>query len=63
MKVNDVRKKARAAGVDAAKMKKAELIRAIQSAEGSFPCFGTAPAECDQMDCCWRGDCLKPTSI
>ena len=63
MKVNDVRKKARAAGVGAGKMKKADLIRAIQSAEGNVPCFGTALGGCDQIDCCWREDCLKPTSI
>lgn len=39
-------------------MKKEELIRAIQSAEGNFPCFGTAKDYCDQLGCCFRDDCL-----
>lgn len=42
------------------RMKKAEIIRAIQEHEGNFPCFGTATdGHCDQMDCLWRGDCLQ----
>jgi len=39
-------------------MKKAVLIRSIQTAEGNFPCFGTAKDYCDQASCCWRADCL-----
>ncbi len=39
-------------------MKKEELIRSIQTAEGNFSCFGTAKDYCDQMSCSWRGDCL-----
>ena len=39
-------------------MKKTDLIRSIQTAEGNFPCFGTAKDFCDQMSCSWRGDCL-----
>lgn len=41
------------------RMKKAELIRAIQESEGNFPCFGTADGHCDRMDCLWRQDCLQ----
>jgi hypothetical protein len=41
-------------------MKKENLIRSIQLAEGNFPCFGTATAGlCDQTNCLWRVDCLK----
>jgi len=40
-------------------MKKEVLIRSIQTAEGNFPCFGTAKDYCDQMNCSWRGDCLS----
>ncbi|MBN2587017.1 MAG: Rho termination factor N-terminal domain-containing protein [Candidatus Fermentibacteraceae bacterium] len=43
----------------AARMKKADVIRAIQAHEGNFPCFGTADGHCDQMDCLWRADCLQ----
>jgi hypothetical protein len=39
-------------------MKKVDLIRSIQTAEGNFSCFGTAKDYCDQMSCCWREDCL-----
>ena len=35
-------------------MKKEELIRSIQNAEGNFPCFGTAKDYCDQSGCCFR---------
>jgi hypothetical protein len=47
-------------GVKTGKMKKEEIIRAIQRAEGNFDCFGTAvSSECSQTDCLWREDCLK----
>ena len=39
-------------------MKKTDLIRSIQTAEGNFPCFGTAKDYCDQTSCCWRENCL-----
>ena len=58
MTVKEIKEIAKDAGVSAGKMKKAELIQAIQSSEGNFPCFGTANGNCDQMDCRWRGDCL-----
>jgi len=42
-----------------AKLRKAELIRAIQQGEGNQECFG-APwrFDCQQTGCCWRQDCL-----
>ena len=40
-------------------MSKGEIIRAIQEAEGNFPCFGTArDGHCDREDCAWKEDCL-----
>ena len=59
MRVSDIRKRAKALGVKSGKLKKADLIRAVQEAEGNFPCFGTAQGYCEQQDCCWRDDCLK----
>lgn len=60
MKVLDIKKKAKDVGVNPGKMDKAEIIKAIQIAEGNFDCFGTAnDGNCDQVDCCWRDDCLK----
>lgn len=39
------------------KLKKDELIRAVQTAEGNSPCFQRIP-DCGQDDCLFRGDCL-----
>lgn len=58
MRMDEVRKKARELGLKTAKMKKEDLIRAVQAAEGNFPCFGTAAGFCDQSLCCWIDDCL-----
>ncbi|MBI5345069.1 MAG: SAP domain-containing protein, partial [Deltaproteobacteria bacterium] len=35
------------------------LVRAIQTKEGNFPCFGTAEVYCDQLNCSFRDDCLS----
>jgi len=41
------------------KLRKPELIHAIQIREGNQPCFGIAwRHSCGQLDCCWRDDCL-----
>ena len=58
MKATEIKKKASALGIQPGKMKKAELIHAIQKAEGFTPCFGMAGATCPYLDCCWRDDCL-----
>ena len=60
MKMKKIRLKAQELGLDAGNMKKKDLIRAIQSTEGNFPCFRTGNDSCDQLNCCWRRDCLPP---
>jgi hypothetical protein len=61
MKIQEVRGIAKAIGVNSARISKEEIIRAIQEAEGNFPCFGTVrDGNCDQGDCAWREDCLPP---
>lgn len=61
MKMEAVRAKAKALGLKIPfGLSKAELIRRIQRAEGNFDCFGTAKDYCDQLECCFREDCLKP---
>jgi predicted metal-binding transcription factor (methanogenesis marker protein 9) len=40
-------------------MKKTELIRAIQGAEGNNTCYGTTNGTCQWTECCFRPDCLK----
>lgn len=60
MTVKQIKEIAKAKGVKIGNMKKENIIRAIQRAEGNFECFGTAVSgNCDQMNCLWREDCLK----
>ena len=62
MKIQEIRAKAKALQLkNTFGLSKEELIWRIQRAEGNFDCFGTAQAFCDQLDCCFRGDCLKPS--
>lgn len=58
MKMQEIRAKAKALGINSFGKKKAELIREIQRAEGNFDCFGTARDYCDQLECCFRDLCL-----
>jgi hypothetical protein len=60
MNLKEIKEIAKNRGISAGKMKKDELIRSLQKAEGNFDCFGTAVSgECSQMDCIWREDCLS----
>lgn len=60
MNLKEIREIANNYGVKSSKMKKDELIRAIQRAEGNFDCFGTAlSGDCSQKDCLWREDCME----
>lgn len=61
IKMPQIREKAKALGITPGKMKKAELIHAIQQAEGYTPCFGKSNGHCPYTECCFRGDCLKTT--
>ena len=57
MTLKDIRELARQQGVkNYSKMKKAELIRAVQTQEGNAPCF-QAISDCRENDCLWRSDC------
>ena len=59
MNLSQIRALAQARGIKAGRMKKVELVRAIQTHEGNFPCFGTAyEGVCDQTGCLWREDCF-----
>lgn len=59
MDLKEIKEKAKKLGIKPKIwMKKEELIRAIQTAEGNFPCFGTAKDYCNQLGCCFRDDCL-----
>jgi len=63
MKIDEIRKKARRLGINCGKMKKAEIILAIQRAEGNNPCFGNPnSSNCPYTNCCFRSDCIKVPS-
>ena len=61
MKMTEIRKKAKEAGLKT-NGKKADVIHRIQKAEGNDPCFATRDP-CGQMDCCWREDCLPKEKV
>jgi hypothetical protein len=58
MKLEEVKEIAKQHNIKAGKLKKADLVRAIQLAEQNDPCFETGKAvECGQEECLWRSDC------
>ncbi len=59
MSVSEIKAKAKSLGITPGKMKKPELIHAIQTAEGYTPCFGRSNGQCSNNDCCFMTDCLK----
>ena len=59
MTMGEIKDKAKNLGITPGFMKKTELIRAIQSAEGNTACYGTTNGTCQWTDCCFRADCLK----
>lgn len=57
MTMKDIREKARELKVsNYSRMRKDDLIRAIQTYEGNSPCFGMI-TDCRQTDCSWMEDC------
>ncbi len=59
MNLTEVKERAKKVGINPRKMKKAQIIQAIQIQENNVPCFGTATDYCDQTECLWRKDCLR----
>ena len=58
MKMMEIKEKAKLLDLKPGRMKKADLIRAVQVEEGNFACFATNIDRCDQTECCWKDDCL-----
>lgn len=57
MILKDIRAKARDLGVkNYSRLKKDDLIRAVQEKEGNSPCYQNI-ADCWEFDCLWRPDC------
>lgn len=64
MNLKELREMTKIYGIKASKMKKDELIKALQRAEGNFDCFGSAlSGDCSQEDCLWRSDCIEKTQV
>lgn len=59
MTMPEIKAKAKSLGIHPGKMKKVELIHAIQEAEWCTPCYGRSNGDCPWTECCWRVDCLK----
>lgn len=58
MNLEEIKKIAKQHDIKVGKLKKAELVRAIQLAEDNNVCFETAQvSECGQSECLWRADC------
>jgi hypothetical protein len=58
MKLEEIREIAKQHNIKTGKMKKAELVRAIQQAENNDVCFETGMADnCGQDACLWREVC------
>ncbi len=58
MNIAEIKTRAKGLGLQIGRMRKADLIRTIQTKEGNFPCFETAKDYCSQKACCWRQACL-----
>ena len=58
MKIEQIKEIAKQLDIKVGKLKKSELVRAIQGAELNDACFDTGKAEeCGQEECLWRADC------
>jgi hypothetical protein len=59
MKIQEIQKIAKNMGINTFRMKKADIVRAIQRAENNMDCFYTYRVEyCGELLCLWREDCL-----
>lgn len=56
--MTELKKKAKSMGITNQKLEKDDLVRAIQTTEGNYPCFKSADSFCDQAACMWREDCI-----
>lgn len=58
MKLEEIKSIAQLHSIKVSRLKKAELVRAIQKAEWNEQCFETgAVATCGQTGCSWRDNC------
>jgi hypothetical protein len=59
MVFQEIRSMAKDMGINTYRMKKADIIRAIQRTENNIDCYGTERVkDCREGSCLWRDDCL-----
>lgn len=60
MNFNEVRRMAKDLGVNTARGKKTDIIRAIQRAENNIECYATDRVNnCYENLCLWKSECLS----
>jgi hypothetical protein len=59
MTMPEIKDKAKGLGINPGKMKKVDLVHAIQVAEHCTPCYGRSGGNCPWVQCCWRSDCFN----
>ena len=60
MRFQDLRKMANDMDINTYKMKKVDIIHAIQTAENNIDCYGTERVDsCQEQACLWKNDCLS----
>lgn len=58
MNLSEIKQLAKDRGITPRRMRKAELIRALQAQEGNSPCYNSnVSQQCGQPYCLWRADC------
>jgi hypothetical protein len=59
MKLEEIKEIAKQHNIKVGKMKKADLVKAVQLAEQNDACFDTGKVDnCGQETCIWREDCV-----
>jgi len=59
MNFQEIRKMAKDLAINTFRMKKVDIIHAIQRAENNMDCYGTERVEyCNEESCLWRADCM-----
>jgi hypothetical protein len=59
MTITQANAKSQLLDIEPGNQKKADLIIAIQKAEGRTPCFGAIQNGCPDSECRWAWDCAK----
>lgn len=63
MKIQKIQVMAKKMGINTFRMKKTDIVRAIQRVENNMDCFCTPRVEyCGELLCLWREDCLSLTN-